>query len=49
MARHYGFGALQKLQMHGLTAGLIYYHVVVTRNNLILESGTPKTPEEVAL
>lgn len=48
MARHYSFGALQKLQMHGLTAALICYQVVVTRNNLILETGPPKTPEEEA-
>ena len=48
MARHYGLGAFQKLQSHGLTAALIVYQLIMVRNKLALEKGLPRTPAEIA-
>jgi len=41
MARHYSFGIFYKLLAHGLTAMLVVYSCIVSRNKIMLpEAGT---------
>ena len=48
IARHYSFGKLFKAKAHFLTAANIVYQVIVTYNNIQIEThGKPKTAEGI--
>lgn len=50
IARHYSFGLFHKLLAHGLTAMLIVYTCIVSRNKIMLPSaGTVLSQDETAL
>ena len=50
IARHYSFGIFYKLMAHGLTAMLIVYTCIVSRNKIMLpEAGTVLNQDQTAL
>lgn len=48
IARHYDFGVYHKLLAHGLTAALICYYLIMSRNVLSIKDGVVLTSEEQA-